>query len=160
MQRHKALHGVGDLISPQTPQNQQLLEGIEVSFPFPGQRLPAKQLGAFWGGMCQILQLPKKRPSCLQAATAVSEGTRTEVIGCSSEAISQQARAASTGEAPNTVVLRQCVSLLWASNMLRQGLPWRRRGNAPSSASCGTALEQCWCCTAKLTKQGTLACEA
>lgn len=48
VQRHKVLHGVGDLISPQTPQNQQLLEGIKLNFPLPGQGLSAKQLGAFW----------------------------------------------------------------------------------------------------------------
>lgn len=50
VQHHKILHGVGDLISPQTPQNQQLLEGVKLSFPLPRQGLSAKQLGAFWGG--------------------------------------------------------------------------------------------------------------
>lgn len=50
-QCHKVLHGVGDLISPQTPQNQQLLECIKLSLPLPRQGLSAKQLGAFWGDM-------------------------------------------------------------------------------------------------------------
>lgn len=36
VQRHKVLHGIGHLISPQTPYNQQLLECIKLSFPLPG----------------------------------------------------------------------------------------------------------------------------
>jgi len=47
VQCHEVLHGIGDLISPQTPQNQQLLEGIKLNIPLPRQGLSAKQL--FWG---------------------------------------------------------------------------------------------------------------
>lgn len=71
VQHHKVLHGVGDLVSTQTPQNQQLLEGIEPIFPLPGQRLSAKQLGAFWGDVPDPT-LHKKYPSCLQAAIGAS----------------------------------------------------------------------------------------
>lgn len=75
VQRHKVLHGVSDLISPQTPQNQQLLEGIKLSFPLPRQGLSAEQLGEFWGDVADPAA-PRRHPSCLQAATGVSEGTR------------------------------------------------------------------------------------
>lgn len=99
VQCHKVLHGIGDLISPQTPQNQQLLKGIKPSIPLLGQGLSAKQLDIFfWGGMHQILQLLKKHPSYLQEAMGFYEdqgpaSQLAEVVVHSFETISGQTRA-------------------------------------------------------------------
>lgn len=63
VQCHKVLHGIGNLISPQTPQNQQLLEGIKLSIPLLGQGLSAKQLDIFFfGGDASDPAAPQEAP--------------------------------------------------------------------------------------------------
>lgn len=181
VQCHKVLHGIGDLISPQTPQNQQLLEGIKLSFPFPRQGLSAKQLGAFYRDVPD--------PAAPQEAPKLPAGSHWSFrrdkdfpvtwLRLSSLALKPSAgmpELLPLGKCHLLLHLRHHVALPWASNTHRQGPPSRRQGDAlrgmaltVSRASTVAVSAPCalpgmplpaGCSTAKLRKQGALACEA